>query len=73
MFSLAILALASIASSATALVIPRSSIPSTYGSYLEPYHGYHIRYMALDCEDKHDTSFFEDCCHPMLAVCIAHV
>jgi len=27
----------------------------------------HARYTALDCRDKHDTTFFDDCCHPLLA------
>lgn len=69
MFSLAIVALASLASSAHALAIPRSAIPPSYDtSLLEPYATYHARYMALDCEDQHETQFFNDCCHPMLAV-----
>ncbi|KAF8580870.1 hypothetical protein K439DRAFT_1619450 [Ramaria rubella] len=68
MFSLAVLALASVASSANALVIPRSTIPATYAvGYLEDYHVYHTRYLALNCESQHNTSFFDDCCHPLLA------
>jgi len=35
--------------------------------YLEDYETYHIRYLALDCQDKHDTKFFNQCCHPLLA------
>ena len=27
----------------------------------------HTRYLALDCQDQHDSSFFDDCCHPMLS------
>jgi len=34
---------------------------------LEPYNTYHTRYIALDCQDKHNTQFFTDCCHPLLA------
>ncbi|ORX36521.1 RlpA-like double-psi beta-barrel-protein domain-containing protein-containing protein [Kockovaella imperatae] len=37
-----------------------------YG-YLENYTTYHTRYLALDCQDKHNTEFFEQCCHPLLA------
>lgn len=33
---------------------------------LEDYTPYHVRYLALDCQDKHNTTFFEDCCHPLL-------
>jgi hypothetical protein len=32
---------------------------------MESYDAYHTRYMALHCGDKHDTDFFDDCCHPM--------
>ncbi|KII88428.1 hypothetical protein PLICRDRAFT_623982 [Plicaturopsis crispa FD-325 SS-3] len=35
--------------------------------YLENYTTYHTRYLALDCEDKHNTTFFDSCCHPLLA------
>lgn len=27
----------------------------------------HTRYLALGCREKHNTSFFDDCCHPLLA------
>jgi hypothetical protein len=37
-----------------------------YG-YLENYETYHTRYLALDCQDQHDTEFFDQCCHPLLA------
>ncbi|KAG9095540.1 hypothetical protein FS749_010253 [Ceratobasidium sp. UAMH 11750] len=33
---------------------------------LEDYTPYHVRYLALDCQDKHNTTFFEECCHPLL-------
>ncbi|PCH38005.1 barwin-like endoglucanase [Wolfiporia cocos MD-104 SS10] len=46
----------------------RTTVPPTYDQgYLEPYATYHARYLALDCQDKHDTLFFESCCHPLLA------
>ncbi|KAJ9109264.1 hypothetical protein QFC21_000593 [Naganishia friedmannii] len=35
--------------------------------YLESYKEYNIRYKALDCSTQHNTTFFEDCCHPLLA------
>jgi hypothetical protein len=34
---------------------------------LEQYDTYHTRYLALDCPSKHNTSFFDQCCHPLLA------
>ena len=37
-----------------------------YG-YLEKYDTYHTRYMALDCQDQHNSDFFDQCCHPLLA------
>jgi hypothetical protein len=40
---------------------------SQYGDFLEKYDGYHRRYLALNCQDKHNTTFFEQCCHPLLA------
>ncbi|KAI8998611.1 RlpA-like double-psi beta-barrel-protein domain-containing protein-containing protein [Trametes punicea] len=71
--SFASLALA--VSGASAIAIPRGhahaarlSIPSTYAEgYLEDYFVYHTRYLQLDCESKHNTTFFDLCCHPMLA------
>jgi hypothetical protein len=69
MLSFAVLALASLASSANALVVPRSNPPSGYAvGYLEDYTTYHTRYLALNCQGQHGSSFFDDCCHPMLAV-----
>ena len=69
MFSFTVLTLASLAASANALVIPRHNAPASYmQGYLENYKTYNTRYMALDCESKHNTQFFDDCCHPMLAV-----
>lgn len=35
--------------------------------YLEEYKEYNIRYKALNCSTQHNTTFFEDCCHPLLA------
>ena len=35
-------------------------------SILESYEEYHSRYLALDCEGQHNTSFFQSCCHPHL-------
>lgn len=49
-------------------VIKRATAPSTYAEgYLEDYTTYHTRYLALDCEDQHGTTFFDQCCHPLLA------
>jgi hypothetical protein len=49
-------------------LIARKVKPATYAEgYLENYNDYHIRYLALDCQDKHGTDFFDQCCHPMLA------
>ncbi|KAF7323026.1 DPBB-1 domain-containing protein [Mycena chlorophos] len=40
-------------------------------NYLENYETYHLRYLAIDCEAHHngtsEDSFFNACCHPMLA------
>jgi len=80
MFVLSFSTLALVVSS-SALVIPRSSNSSDNSigincqkdapqgwltSILESYEEYHIRYLALDCEGQHNTSFFQSCCHPHL-------
>ncbi|EJF65885.1 barwin-like endoglucanase [Dichomitus squalens LYAD-421 SS1] len=73
-FTLAFVALTAVAG-ASAIVIPhrhahvaRQTPPSTYAEgYLEDYKVYHARYMALDCEAQHNTTFFDKCCHPLLA------
>ncbi|TBU65794.1 RlpA-like double-psi beta-barrel-protein domain-containing protein-containing protein [Dichomitus squalens] len=73
-FTLASVALTAVAG-ASAIVIPhrhahvaRQTPPSTYAEgYLEDYKVYHARYMALDCEAQHNTTFFDKCCHPLLA------
>ncbi|KAI1795852.1 Non-catalytic module family EXPN protein [Ganoderma leucocontextum] len=74
-----VLAFASVAltaaAGASAMMIPhrhtlvtRQEKPATYyEGYLENYKVYHTRYEALDCEAKHNTTFFDKCCHPMLA------
>jgi len=54
--------------SAVPLSIVKRAEPSGWATqYLEPYEEYHHRYLALHCQDKHNTSFFEQCCHPHLA------
>lgn len=30
------------------------------------YTAYHERYLKWDCENKHNTTFFDKCCHPLL-------
>ncbi|KIM49060.1 hypothetical protein M413DRAFT_15265 [Hebeloma cylindrosporum] len=50
------------------LVVPRATPPKGYlVDRLEPYDTYHTRYMALACNTKHSTKFFDQCCHPLLA------
>ncbi|KAJ7285775.1 RlpA-like double-psi beta-barrel-protein domain-containing protein-containing protein [Mycena rebaudengoi] len=45
----------------------RHSAPAGWATnYLEEYKVYHGRYLAIDCENKHDTTFFKECCHPLL-------
>jgi hypothetical protein len=42
-------------------------VPPTYdAAWLEPYDTYHARYLALSCYSKHNTTYFDDCCHPLL-------
>ncbi|KAF9464753.1 RlpA-like double-psi beta-barrel-protein domain-containing protein-containing protein [Collybia nuda] len=55
-------------SSVSGLAIPRATPPAGWASdYLEPYATYNTRYLALGCQNKHDSPFFDQCCHPLLA------
>jgi len=49
---------------ARALPIAKRDSSTHWWSGLEPYKTYHARYIELDCENKHNTSFFTQCCHP---------
>ncbi|KAH8107047.1 RlpA-like double-psi beta-barrel-protein domain-containing protein-containing protein [Cristinia sonorae] len=67
LLSLATVALSAV-SAANGLAIPRATKPASYAEgYLENYDVYHTRYMELKCNLKHDTKFFDSCCHPLLA------
>lgn len=55
-------------SSVSGYIVPRASPPKGWlTNYLEDYQVYHTRYLALECQNKHKTSFFDACCHPLLA------
>lgn len=65
-FAYATLALATVGS-VSGLVVPRKEPPKGWlPSILEDYNVYHTRYLALGCENKHNTAFFNQCCHPLL-------
>lgn len=71
MYAATFLALASVAIAAP-LAAPRAestkATPAHWAvGYLEKYQVYHTRYLALDCQSQHNTTFFDDCCRPMLA------
>jgi hypothetical protein len=56
------------ASSVSGMAIVRRTTPSGYAEgYLENYSVYHTRYLALGCQNQHNTAFFKQCCHPLLA------
>lgn len=58
----------SFAVSVSSLAIPRATPPPGWNTpLLEAYDTYHTRYMAISCETKHNTPFFDQCCHPLLA------
>ncbi|KAJ7581463.1 hypothetical protein C8J56DRAFT_960111 [Mycena floridula] len=65
MFSIVTLALAASAS-VSAITLPRGYRYIEDYETLEDYTIYHTRYLALNCDSKHDTSFFDQCCHPLL-------
>ncbi|KAJ7449868.1 RlpA-like double-psi beta-barrel-protein domain-containing protein-containing protein [Mycena latifolia] len=47
--------------------VPRAEPPAGWATgYLEVYDVYHERYLAIGCENQHNTSFFDFCCHPLL-------
>lgn len=52
----------------SAIAAPVAAPPKGWAhGYLEDYDVYHTRYLALDCYDKHNTTFFQECCRPLLA------
>ncbi|KAF9483756.1 barwin-like endoglucanase [Pholiota conissans] len=58
----------SFATSVSSLAVPRATPPKGWlTAVLEPYDTYHNRYMALSCNTQHNTAFFDQCCHPLLA------
>ncbi|PPR03622.1 hypothetical protein CVT24_007738 [Panaeolus cyanescens] len=66
--SIPVLSLLALSASVSALVAPRATPPKGWNTAaLEPYDTYHDRYLALQCNLKHNTKFFDDCCHPLLA------
>ncbi|KAK8861581.1 hypothetical protein IAR55_002404 [Kwoniella newhampshirensis] len=66
--TVATFALVASASIVSAVPVVQRGKPSTYAEgYLEDYDVYHSRYIALDCQSQHNSTFFDDCCHPMLA------
>ncbi|KAJ7235460.1 RlpA-like double-psi beta-barrel-protein domain-containing protein-containing protein [Mycena haematopus] len=76
MFSIALLALAASARAHSISHVRRHGhhVPRTQAppagwatGFLEPYDAYHERYTEIGCETKHNTTFFDSCCHPLLA------
>ncbi|WWC60313.1 uncharacterized protein I303_102883 [Kwoniella dejecticola CBS 10117] len=66
--TVATFALVASASIVSAAPIACRGKPDTYvDGYLEDYDVYHARYIALDCSSQHNSTFFDDCCHPLLA------
>lgn len=64
----AVLSAASSVVIAAPISIVERATPANWATgYLEPYQTYHLRYLALDCQDQHNTTFFDQCCHPLLA------
>ncbi|EIW85139.1 plant expansin [Coniophora puteana RWD-64-598 SS2] len=68
MFSTLVVALSALSVVSARAVYPRATPPAGWATdYLEPYDNYHCRYLAIQCQYQHNTQFFTDCCHPLLA------
>ncbi|WWC87897.1 uncharacterized protein L201_002796 [Kwoniella dendrophila CBS 6074] len=66
--TVATFALVASASLVSAAPIACRGKPDNYvDGYLEDYDVYHARYIALECSAQHNSTFFDDCCHPLLA------
>lgn len=64
--SLALVALAAVSAVNAVAVYPRKTPPAGWiAEILESYDDYNTRYLAIGCQNKHNTQFFDDCCHPM--------
>ncbi|WVN90746.1 uncharacterized protein L203_105989 [Cryptococcus depauperatus CBS 7841] len=65
---LAIVALASFSCVAAAPIsCARTKTSTPDKGKLESYAIYHARYIALSCHTQQNTTFFDDCCHPLAA------
>jgi len=66
LISLALVALAAVSTVNAVAIFPRKTPPTGWiAEILEPYDDYNTRYTAIGCQNKHNTQFFDDCCHPM--------
>ncbi|KAG1878029.1 plant expansin [Suillus subalutaceus] len=55
-------------SAVSARAVPRATAPQGWDTAaLEPYDTYHCRYIAIGCQNQHNTPFFSACCHPLAA------
>jgi hypothetical protein len=64
-FVAAVAALALATSVAAAPVAAPAPAKAWDEKKFEPYDVYHTRYLALKCQNKHDTKFFDVCCAPL--------
>lgn len=59
---------AALAGTVAVQAAPARGKPSTYHEkYLENYDEYHARYLALSCHEEHNSTFFDECCHPLIS------
>jgi hypothetical protein len=66
MFKLVAFALAVVSTVSGAAIFPRQNPPNGWDcDVLESYDDYHTRYLALSCQNQHNSQFFDDCCHPL--------
>lgn len=62
----ALVALVALSAVNGAPVSRRQTPPASWDAdILEPYDQYHTRYLAIGCQYQHNTTFFDDCCHPL--------
>jgi len=65
-FGIASLVLAAVSAVSGHVIRHRGAPPGWETNILQEYNDYHHRYLKWKCQDQHNTTFFDKCCHPLL-------